>query len=47
MPLSRPGSLSREQYWNVVSFLLQRNGANPDDRPLNEETAGLALGTDA
>lgn len=39
MPLNNPGSLSREQYWNVVAFLLQRNGIEPDEQPLNEETA--------
>lgn len=39
MPLNNPGSLSREQAWNVVSYLLNRNGINPDEQPLDETTA--------
>ncbi len=39
MPLSAPGSLSREQYWNVVAYLLQKNGIAPDEQPLDEQTA--------
>jgi hypothetical protein len=40
MPLGNPGSLSREQYWSLVAYLLQQNGIEPDAQPLNEETAG-------
>lgn len=39
MPLGSPGSLAKAQYWDIVAFLLQRNGVEPDDRPLNAETA--------
>ncbi len=39
MPLNAPGSLSREQYWDLVAFLLQRNGVEPGEQPLDERTA--------
>ncbi len=39
MPLNNPGSLAREQYWDIVAFLLRRNGVEPDERPLDEATA--------
>ncbi len=39
MPLSRPGSLSRQEYWAVVAYLLQQNGVEPDGQALSEETA--------
>jgi len=39
MPLGNPGSLSREQYWSIVAYLLQQNGINRDEKPLSEQTA--------
>lgn len=44
MPFNNPGSLSPEQYRDVVAYLLQRNGVAPDEQPLDERTAeGIAL----
>ncbi len=40
MPLSAPGSLAQEQYWNVVCYLLQQNGVQADEQPLARQTAG-------
>jgi len=39
MPLNRPGSLSQEQYLNVVAFLLRQNGIEPDGQPLDVTSA--------
>jgi mono/diheme cytochrome c family protein len=39
MPLSAPGSLSPEQYTNVVAFLLRKNDIPADEKPLDAETA--------
>ncbi len=39
MPLNAPGSLKPGQYWDLVAFLLQRNGVEPDEQPLDERTA--------
>ncbi len=39
MPLSAPGSLAQEQYWNVVAYLLQQNGVQADEQPLGKQTA--------
>ena len=39
MPLSAPGTLSKERYRNVVAFLLQRNGVAADGQPLDEQSA--------
>lgn len=36
MPADQPASLSAEEYWNVVAFILQRNGRAADDQRLND-----------
>ncbi len=39
MPLNAPGSLKPGQYWDLVAFLLQRNGVEAGEQPLDERTA--------
>ena len=39
MPSETPGSLSQEEYWDVVAFLLAQNGVGAGDVPLGPETA--------
>lgn len=39
MPLDAPGSLSEEDYWAVLTYLLVRNGIIEEQFPLGPETA--------
>lgn len=39
MPGQGPGSLSEEEYGNVVAYLLQANGMRPDGKRLDESQA--------
>ncbi len=39
MPDDNPGSLSEQEYYDVVAFLLDWNGQNPDGVPLDASTA--------
>ena len=39
MPLDKPGSLSDQEYLDVVSFALQANGIKADGKPLTPESA--------
>src|SRR4051794_32097959 len=39
MPQDDPGSLSEQEYYDVVAFLLDANGMNPDAVPLDAITA--------
>ncbi len=39
MPADQPASLSAEEYWNVLAFILQRNGTTADGKRLNEATS--------
>jgi mono/diheme cytochrome c family protein len=39
MPLNAPGSLTDQQYWNVVAFLLDKDGLNPRGVVLGPDTA--------
>jgi mono/diheme cytochrome c family protein len=39
MPNETPGSLSQEEYWDVIAFLLARNGISGGETPLGPETA--------
>ncbi len=41
MPQDRPGSLTPEQYIDVVAYLLQLNGIQPGDRELTPDVALL------
>jgi mono/diheme cytochrome c family protein len=43
MPAERPASLSAEQYWNVLAFLLLRNGQLPDEVPLDGASSGAVV----
>lgn len=45
MPQDNPGSLTPEEYWNVVAYILNLNGVQPDNDPLGPETAAtVSLG---
>lgn len=39
MPSETPGSLTQEEYWDVIAFLLAQNGVGEGDAPLGPETA--------
>jgi mono/diheme cytochrome c family protein len=39
MPGDDPGSLSSQQYYDVVAYLLDKNGQNPTGQPVNQSTA--------
>lgn len=39
MPLNNPGSLTDQEYLDVVSFALQANGVKADGKPLTPESA--------
>ena len=41
MPQDKPGSLSDEQYIDVIAYLLQRNRVPPDTVPLRPDTVAL------
>lgn len=40
MPINAPASLSHDQYVEIISYILQRNGYEPDGKPLTFEAAG-------
>jgi len=45
MPLTNPGGLSEQEYYDVVAFLLDLNGLNPDGVPVDVSTLpDLVLG---
>ena len=37
MPPSAPGQLGEETYVNIIAYILQFNGATPDDKPLTSD----------
>ncbi|MET3901018.1 mono/diheme cytochrome c family protein [Devosia sp. UYZn731] len=37
MPPSAPGKLGEETYVNIIAYILQFNGATPDDKPLTSD----------
>jgi mono/diheme cytochrome c family protein len=39
MPVDDPGSLAEEEYWAVVAYLLEQNGYNPDQIPVDPVNA--------
>jgi mono/diheme cytochrome c family protein len=39
MPADEPGSLSSQQYYDVLAYLLDQNGLNPSGEPVNSSTA--------
>jgi cytochrome c len=39
MPLDQPASLYPEDYWNVLAYILDGNGMQSDNTPLNAESA--------
>ena len=44
MPADQPASLSADDYWDVISFLLNANGTAVNGQPLNENNAaGMPL----
>jgi mono/diheme cytochrome c family protein len=43
MPFDQPGSLSEEQYWNVIAHLLDANELLPADTVLGPDTAPIEL----
>lgn len=40
MPYQSPGVLSKEDYWNLVAYLLRQNGVLPDGAQVSAENAG-------
>lgn len=40
MPYQVPGTLSRDDYWNLVAYLLRQNGILPDGALLSADNAG-------
>jgi len=47
MPAEQPASLEAEQYWNVLAFVLQSNGAPVDGKRLNDTSSEqITLHTD-
>lgn len=43
MPFWKPGSLTKEEAWEVTAFILRKNGLWDDVKELNEFKAGDAL----
>jgi mono/diheme cytochrome c family protein len=43
MPFDEPGSLTPEQYWNVIAYLLDENDLLPPDTVLGPDTASIEL----
>jgi polar amino acid transport system substrate-binding protein len=43
MPFDAPGSLSEDQYWNVIAFLLDRNQLLPEEAVLGPDTEPIQL----
>jgi cytochrome c len=39
MPADQPASLSSDEYWDVITYLLQANGVLADRKPLDESIA--------
>jgi hypothetical protein len=39
MPVDAPASLTHDQYVEIMSFILQRNGYEPDSKPLTFNAA--------
>jgi mono/diheme cytochrome c family protein len=39
MPMDAPGSLSEQEYYDVIAYLLQRNGLLPPETTLDASTA--------
>jgi len=39
MPADQPASLEPEEYWDVLAFILGRNGEAPDEQPLDAASA--------
>lgn len=46
MPFDEPGSLTPEQYWNVIGYLLDANELLPPDTVLGPESEPLELKRD-
>jgi hypothetical protein len=44
MPFDEPGTLTPEQYWNVIGYLLKENELLPDEETvLGPETESIEL----
>jgi cytochrome c len=44
MPADQPAILSAEEYWDVIAFILEKNGMSADGKPLTDtSSAQLAL----
>jgi cytochrome c len=43
MPFDTPGSLTADEYWQVISFLLEENGLLPEDTVLGPDTEPVEL----
>ncbi len=39
MPQDEPGSLSSQQYYDILAYILDQNGMNPSGEPVNQSTA--------
>jgi mono/diheme cytochrome c family protein len=43
MPFDEPGSLTEEQYWNVIAYLLDQNGLLPEGTVLGPDSDPVEL----
>lgn len=43
MPFDEPGSLTQEQYWNVIAYLLDANDLLPQETVLGPDTEPIEL----
>jgi cytochrome c len=46
MPFDEPGTLTPEQYWNVIAYLLDENELLPEDTVLGPESESIELKRD-
>ncbi|MGD2062297.1 MAG: cytochrome c [Nitrospirota bacterium] len=43
MPVDQPSILDADEYWDLVAYLLEANGWQPDDTPLDAKTAAQVV----
>jgi mono/diheme cytochrome c family protein len=43
MPFDEPGTLSQEQYWDVIAYVLDENALLPQDVVLGPESESIEL----
>ena len=43
MPFDEPGSLTEDEYWNAIAYLLDENGLLPEEIVLGPEAEPVEL----